>query len=164
MLLLERHSSFWAILFPCFIQRPPNKELTAVGWAKTIFPSQIHIKEEVKRALTWYLGLGVNESSWESVPVPVGSSSSSAWRSRWQPVWEAGSLWHLLLRDSSRWRLTFCFAACSTPSSLCQKPSDQLVCWSCSNSQSRDSPSDKQMDICCSQWGGGRQDTDGTVD
>lgn len=80
------------------------------------------------------------ESSSDGVTVADGGSSS-AWRSPWQPAWEAGSLWHLLLRDFSRWRLTFYSAACSTPSSLCQKPSDQLVCWSCSKSQSRDSPS-----------------------
>lgn len=163
MLLLERRSSLWAILLLLFIQKLPISNWLLWDEPRPFFPSQIHIKEEVQRALTWYLGRGWI-FLWKR-PCPW-RRQQQLWRRAMAACVGAGSLWHLLLRQFSRWRFTFYSAACSALSSLCQKPSDQLVCWSCSNSQSRDSPRDKQMDICCSQSGGGQQGTDGcgTVD
>lgn len=161
MLLLKRHSSLWAIRFPFSIQRLPISNWMLWDEPRPFSPHRSTLKKRFKEL--WH---GIWAWGWILLwkhPCPWRRQHDAGW---WQPVWEAGSLWHLLLREFSRWRITFCFAACSAPSSLCQKPSDQLVCWSCSNSQSRDSPSDNQMDFCCSQWGGGQQGTDGcgTVD
>lgn len=163
MLLLERNSSLWAILFPFFIQRLLISNWLLWDEPGPFFPHRSTLKKRFKEhwhdIWAWgWIFLWKHPCPWQRQ-----QQHDAGW---WQPAWEAGSLWHLLLREFSRGSLTFYFAACSAPSSLRQKPSDQLVYWSCSTSQSRDSPSDKQMDICCSQWGGGRQGTDGcgTVD
>lgn len=159
MFLLKRHSSLWAILFLLFIQKLPISNWLLWDEPRPFFPHRSTLKKRFKELWhdIWAWGwmfLCKRACPWRRQQQP--------WRRLMAACVGAGSPWHLLLREFSRWSFTFYSAACSAPSSLCQKPSDQLVCWSCS--QSRDSPSDKQMDICCSQWGGGRQGTDGCWD
>lgn len=109
------HSGLFC-LFPFFIQRLLISNWLLWDEPRPFSPHRPTLKERFKEL--WH---GICAWGWILLwkhPCPWRRQHDAGW---WQPVWEAGSLWHLLLREFSRWRITFCFAACSALQAPCAK-------------------------------------------